>query len=153
MNDYFLNISTVLDYRLTTAFQTNMLVFLFLLLCIFIYFYVFISAFLFIWIFLKFYWDIVDKNCIFKMYNVEVPIVAQRKWIQLVSTRMERFNPWPWSVGRGFGLAMSCGVGCRCGSDPALLWLWYRPAATVLIWPLAWEPPYATGEGLKRQNK
>ena len=48
MNDYFLNISTVLDYRLTTAFQTNMLVFLFLLLCIFIYFYVFISAFLFI---------------------------------------------------------------------------------------------------------
>ena len=24
---------------------------------------------------------------------------------------------------------MSCGVGCRQGSDPALLWLWYRPAA------------------------
>ena len=24
---------------------------------------------------------------------------------------------------------MSCGVGCRCGSDPALLWLWFRPVA------------------------
>ena len=21
---------------------------------------------------------------------------------------------------------MSCGLGCRCGLDPALLWLWYR---------------------------
>ena len=24
-----------------------------------------------------------------------------------------------------------------------LLWLWWRPAATALIHPLAWEPPYA----------
>ena len=36
---------------------------------------------------------------------------------------------------------MSCGVGCRCGSDPALLWLWPRPAATAPIQPLAWESP------------
>ena len=28
--------------------------------------------------------------------------------------------------------------------DPALLWLWCRPAATAPIRPLAWEPPYAT---------
>ena len=28
-------------------------------------------------------------------------------------------------------IAMSCGVGHRCGSDPALLWLWCRPAATA----------------------
>ena len=40
---------------------------------------------------------------------------------------------------------MSCGVGCRRGSDPALLWLWRRPAATAPIRPLAWEPPYAAG--------
>ena len=40
---------------------------------------------------------------------------------------------------------MSCGVGYRCGSDPALLWLWRRPAATAPIRPLAWEPPYAVG--------
>ena len=40
---------------------------------------------------------------------------------------------------------MSCGVGCRRGSDPELLWLWRRPVATALIRPLAWEPPYAAG--------
>ena len=34
---------------------------------------------------------------------------------------------------------MSCGVGRRCGSDPALLLLWCRPAATAPIRPLAWE--------------
>ena len=27
----------------------------------------------------------------------------------------------------------SCGVGHRCGSNLALLWLWYRLAATALI--------------------
>ena len=48
---------------------------------------------------------------------------------------------------------MSCGVGHRLGSDPVLLWLWRRPPATVPIRPLAWEPPYATGVGLKRQEK
>jgi len=40
---------------------------------------------------------------------------------------------------------VSCGVGCRRGSDPALLWLWHRPVATAPIQPLAWEPPYAAG--------
>ena len=40
---------------------------------------------------------------------------------------------------------MSCGVGCRRGSDPAVLWLWRRPVATAPIQPLAWEPPYAAG--------
>ena len=40
---------------------------------------------------------------------------------------------------------MSCGVGGRHGSDPALLWLWHRPAATAPIHLLAWEPPYAVG--------
>ena len=33
--------------------------------------------------------------------------------------------------------------------DLALLWLWCRPAATALLRPLAWEPPYAAA--LKRQ--
>ena len=35
------------------------------------------------------------------------------------------------------GVALSCGVGWGCGSDPALLWLWHRPAATGPIRPLA----------------
>ena len=48
---------------------------------------------------------------------------------------------------------MSRGVGRRCGSDPKLLWLWRRPAATALIRPLAWEPPYAAGMDLKRKKK
>ena len=33
--------------------------------------------------------------------------------------------------------------------DPALLWLWCRPAATALVRPLAWKPPYAVGTALK----
>ena len=44
---------------------------------------------------------------------------------------------------------MSCGVSRRHGSHPALLWLWHRLAATALIQPLAWEPPYALGAALK----
>ena len=37
--------------------------------------------------------------------------------------------------------------------DLALLWLWCRPAATALILPLSWEPPYAAGAALKSQKK
>ena len=47
---------------------------------------------------------------------------------------------------------MSCGVGRRRSSDPAL-WLWCRPAATALIRPLAWEPPYAEGGTLEKANR
>ena len=46
---------------------------------------------------------------------------------------------------------MIFGVGCRRDSDPVLLWC--RPAATALIQPLTWEPPYAIGAGQKRQDK
>ena len=48
---------------------------------------------------------------------------------------------------------MSCGVGCRHGSDPSLLWLWHRLAATAPTRPLAWEPPYAPGVALKKKDK
>ena len=48
---------------------------------------------------------------------------------------------------------MSHGVGRRQGSDPALLWLWRRPAATAPIQPLAWEPPCATGAALEKTKK
>ena len=37
--------------------------------------------------------------------------------------------------------------------DPALLWLWCRPAAVAPIQPLAWEPPCAVGAAPKRQKK
>ena len=55
------------------------------------------------------------------------------------------------SVGQGSGIAVSCGVGHRRGSDLALLWLWCRPAAAALIRPVAWELPYATGLALKEK--
>ena len=56
-------------------------------------------------------------------------------------------------MGWGSGIAMSCGVSHRCGSDPALLWLWLWPAAVALIQPLAWELSYALGAALKKSKK
>ena len=50
-------------------------------------------------------------------------------------------------------VAVSCGVGHRRGSDPPLLWLWHRPAATALIQPQDWELPYATGVALIKNKK
>ena len=48
---------------------------------------------------------------------------------------------------------MSYVVGHRRGLDPKLLWPWHRPAATALIRPLAWEPPYATGATLGKTKR
>ena len=44
--------------------------------------------------------------------------------------------------------AASCGEGHRCGSDPALLWLWL--AAATPFHPLAGELPYVADAALKR---
>ena len=62
------------------------------------------------------------------------------------------FYPQPHSAGQGSGTAMSCGVGCKCGSDPPLLGLWCRPAAVAPIRPLAWELA-CHRYGPKKQNK
>ena len=52
---------------------------------------------------------------------------------------------------------MSCGIGLRHGSDPALLWLWLwlwrRPAAVAPVRPLAWEPPDAADAALEKEGK
>ena len=48
---------------------------------------------------------------------------------------------------------MSCGVGRRRSLDPALLWLWRRPAAAAPIGPLTWEPPYVSAVALKSRKK
>ena len=37
--------------------------------------------------------------------------------------------------------------------DPALLWLWCRPAPAAPIRPLVWEPPYAASMALKKAKK
>ena len=55
-------------------------------------------------------------------------------------------------MGWGSSTAVSCGVGCKCGLYPVLLWLWCRPAAVALIGPLAWQPPYAEGVNLKNKK-
>ena len=49
------------------------------------------------------------------------------------------------ALAQGSGVAVSCGVGCRRGSDPELLWLWRRPVAAARLRPIAWEPTYAAG--------
>ena len=46
----------------------------------------------------------------------------------------------------GSGVAVSCGVGHRCSSVPALL------APEGQIRPLAWELPYAARTALKSKN-
>ena len=57
---------------------------------------------------------------------------------------------------KGSSAAVSCGVGCRCGSDPVariLCCCGCRPAAaTALIRPLAWEPPCAAEQPKKWQK-
>ena len=50
--------------------------------------------------------------------------------------------------------AVSCGIGCRQGSDLELLWLWRMPAAPTQL--LAWELPHAVGAApppKKKQEK
>ena len=54
---------------------------------------------------------------------------------------------------KGSDVAVSCGIGHRCSSDLALLWLWCRLVAIALIRSLAWEFPCAAGAALKRQKK
>ena len=56
-------------------------------------------------------------------------------------------------MGQESSVALSFGVGCRCGFDLALLQLWCRPAAAALIRPLAWEiPPICHTCGPKKIN-
>ena len=93
-------------------------------------------------------WCLMDLKSIF----LGGPVVVQQKQIWLVSMRMW-FDPWPRSVCQGSGFVVSCGVGHRWGLDPALLWLWHRPATVAPIQPLAWELPYAEGVGLKSKKQ
>ena len=80
------------------------------------------------------------------------PIVAQWKCIWPVSIRTK-----VWSLASLSGLRIRhchelCGIGHRCGLDPALLWLCCRLAPAAPSGPLAWELPYAAYVALKKKK-
>ena len=70
-------------------------------------------------------------------YILEFPSVAQWKWIQLVSMRIQVRS-----------LALLSGLRMRHRLE-----LTCRPAAAVLIQPLSWELPCAAGVALKSKKK
>ena len=82
-----------------------------------------------------------------------VPLVAQRV---MNLTSIMRIRVQSLALLSGFRI-WRCGELWRrsqtCGSDPTLLWLWRRPAATAPIPPLAWEAPYTAGAAIKRKKK
>ena len=66
-----------------------------------------------------------------------VPVVAMAQWLTSPTRNHEVSGSIPglaqWA--KDPGVAVSCGVGCRSGSDPGLLWLWHGLVATAPIRP------------------
>ena len=72
-----------------------------------------------------------------KYAHLGIPIVAQRvknpTSIHEDACSIPGLTQW---INRS-DIAVSCGIGSRLCSDPALLWLWHRPVAPILT--LNWE--------------
>ena len=96
-------------------------------------------------------YKIYNHFCSVKSGKNGVPVLAQQNWIRRGTMSLQVQSLALLSRLRS-GVAVSCGGGCRHGSDRALLWLWCRPETVVLIRILPWEPPYAVGVALKRQK-
>ena len=54
---------------------------------------------------------------------LDIPTVAQQVTNPASIPEGCGFDPWPYTVVKGLGIAMSCGVGCRYSSDPAFFFL------------------------------
>ena len=89
--------------------------------------------------------------------ELKTTVLEFLSWLSGLGTGLVIMRMPVWSLALLSGLWIrrchSHGVGRRLGSDPTWLWLWRRPAATSLFWPLAWEPPSAAGMALKRKNE
>ena len=68
------------------------------------------------------------RECVNHKSTLGVPTV------ELVPKRMQ-FRSLALLIGLRIQVAVSCGVVCRCSSDPIFLWLWHRLAAVALINP------------------
>ena len=84
--------------------------------------------------------------------RIGVPVVAQRKWTGLVSTRI-----WVQSLALLSGLRIWCRHEQQCRSQMqlglVLLRLWCRMAAAAPIWLLAWELPCDVPVAPEREKK
>ena len=93
-----------------------------------------------------------ELHCIKDSSALGVPVMAQRLVNRTSSMRM-----WVRSLALLSGLriciAVGCGLGRKCSSDPSLLWPWPRLATAASLRPLAWELPYAMGAALKKREK
>ena len=73
--------------------------------------------------------------CLSRLQN---RLVSMRLWVQSLAS---------------LSIAMSCGVCCRRGSDPALLWLWCRQVGYSSNSTSSLGFPCTAGVALKKQNK
>ena len=78
-------------------------------------------------------------------------------WLSDFRTQLVSMRTWVPSLALLSGLriwvALSYGVGHRCGSNPALPWLCRKLAVAAPIWRLAWKLSCVTDAVLKKKKK